>query len=1078
MKIRSRNRAVIVALTALLGTFVLPGWSSDAGAATIELFGDQLITGSESFSGDTIILTGNLTVEGSLTVSGVTLKMNCTTNGQYHIEVKEGGTLRATSSTVQAVSPSARYLFWIRPNATVQIDRCTIRDCGMSSATYADLGLYVQSSQVQITNSTLTRNIYGIFIDSGASPFVYKNNISENEWSGVAVTGGGRPVIDHNTISGNVRNCGASAGGGILVVDASPFITNNTISANIDPRQSVTQGIWLQGAGYPNITDNRITGHRDPTNAFSWAILNIGPDSYIARNNITGNSDGIFARVGACTLESNHIHSNTFSTTQGGYGIATMSSSTSRFDRVEGGRVGVILVANSNTYFYGAVIKDNTMSGIAGDGTGAPFCGTFYNCTVSGSTHDIHFANQEGGTSGGTFYNCTVSGSTHDIHFANQEGGTSGGTCVLVNTSYDNSTVNITDQNAILSIRWHLHLRTVFESTGAVAGGAIVKVLDRRGGTAIMVLTDSDGWTNWLVLEERTQGARPEANVTKAPYNVTASKDGVSNWTVLLFNRSYDFVFPLDDVPPWVRIDSPADNGLVNKPSVVVEGMAEPGTWVSVNGLSAKMGEAGNWSASVPLIKEGPNTVTATCSDKGRNTREHTITVIRDTIAPIINLSWPGEGFIVNQSTITVTGKVDDISGKTFVNEREVPVGPDGGFAAPVSLSEGPNTIRIECSDAAGNTARVQVTGELDTVKPVLQVSQPGDGFATNEPSVVVRGYTEEGCAVTINGNPIQLTRSNFTVTVALVEGENVIEVASRDPAGNVQLAVLRVLRDTIGPTLSIISPQNGTIFNTSLIEVRGTTERGALVKVNGAGVSSVGGTFVAEAVLTKEGENIITIEAIDALKNEAIATITVYLDTLPPELRITSPPDNFITKSSSVELRGRTEPGATVTINEEEVDVDEYGVFTATLPLDFDGEHSFNIVAWDEAWNYAEEIILTVFRDTSVVLNLAEPKNGLKVSRGNITVRGSVEPGATVTINGNSVNVRPDGSFTTEMLLNKGPNTIVVAVRDKAGNTAQVELTVTRVEPSSGGGGLPGFEALLAVPATLLALAPLRRRR
>ncbi|MGQ9582388.1 MAG: right-handed parallel beta-helix repeat-containing protein [Thermoplasmatota archaeon] len=1052
MNIRYRSRAALVALISFLGTFVLPGWSDNAGAATIELFGDQLITGSESLSGDTIILTGNLTVEGSLTVTGVTLKMNCTTSGQYHIEVKDGATLRATSSTVQAVNAGARYLFWVRPNATFELDQCVIRDCGMSSATYANLGLYIQSSQARITNSTLTSNIYGLFIDSGASPYIYRNNISQNEWSGVAVTGGGRPVIDHNTISGNVRNCGASAGGGILVVDASPFITNNTISANIDPRQSVTEGIWLQGSGYPNITDNRITGHKDTTNAFSWAILNVGPDSYIARNNITGNSDGIFARVGACTLESNHIHSNTFSETAGGYGIATMSSSTSRFDRVEGNRVGVILVANSNTYFYDMVIKDNTMSGIAGDGTGAPF--------------------------GGNFFNCTVSGSRHDIHFANQEGGTSGGTCVIVNTTYDNSTVNITDQSAILSIRWYLHVRTVFESTGAVASEALVKVLDRRGGTAIMVLTGSDGWTNWLVLEERTQGATPEVNVTKAPYNVTASRSGVSNWTVLPFNRSYDFVFPLDDVPPWVRIDSPTNNELINKVNVAVEGMAEPGTWVSVNGLSARMGEAGNWSVSVPLPKEGPNTVTATCYDRGKNTAEHTITIFRDTIAPVINLSWPEEGFIVNQSTITVKGKVDDISGRTLVNDVEVPVGPDGSFAAPVPLSEGPNTIKIECLDAAGNTALVQVTGELDTMSPILQVSQPGDGYATNEPSVVVRGYTEEGCAVTINGNPVQMTRSNFTATVALVEGENTFVVTSRDAAGNVQSIVLRVIRDTIGPVLSIISPQNGTIFNTSLIEVRGTTERGALVKVNGAGVSFVGGTFVAEVVLTEEGENIITIEALDALKNEAVTTITVYLDTVPPELRITSPPDNFITKSSTIELRGRTEPGTTVTINDEEVEVDDHGVFIATLSLDSDGTHTFTIVAWDVAWNYAEDVVLTIFRDTSVDFNVTEPRNGLRVSRGNLTVRGVVEPGATVTINGNSVSVRSDGTFTSEVLLNKGPNTIVVSVRDRAGNTAQVELTVTRAAAAAPGGGLPGFEAIIAALSIALALALLRRRR
>ncbi|MEM4729191.1 MAG: right-handed parallel beta-helix repeat-containing protein [Thermoplasmata archaeon] len=1046
-------RAVLVAAVTFVGVFTLPSWTWDAGGAIIELFGDQTVVGAQSWSGDTIILTGNLTIEGSLTATGVTLKMNCTTGGQYHIEVKEGATLRATSCTVQAVNPNYRYLFWIRSGATAQLEKCTVRDCGISSSVYQNLGPYIQSSQVQISNSTFTENIYGIFIDSGASPYIYKNNISGNYWSGVAVTGGGRPIIDRNTISGNVRNCGASTGGGILVADASPFITNNTIRANIDPRDSVTQGIWLQGSGYPNITDNRIEGHKGTSSAFSWGILNVGPDSYIARNNVTGNADGIFVRQGSCTLEQNHIHSNTFTDSAGGYGIATMSSSTSRSDIVERNRVGVILVANSNTFFYDMTIKDNTVSGIAGDGTGAPF--------------------------GGTFTNCTISGSLHHIHFANQEGGNAGGTCVLINTTYDNTTINITDQNAILSIRWFLHVRTVIQSTGAPAPEALVKVLDRRGGTAVAVVTDSEGWTNWLIIEEKTQGARPEANVTKAPYNLTASKGGVSNWTILTFDRSYDFVFPLDDVAPWVRVDTPGDGETVNRTSVSVEGAAEPGTWVSVNGLAAKMGEGGEWSVTVPLPKEGPNTIVVSCVDRGRNYQNQTLTVIRDTVAPVINLSWPAEGFVVNQSTITVTGKVDDTSGHTFINGREIPVSPDGSFAAPVNLVEGFNTITVECADAVWNTARVQVSGELDTVKPVLQLTQPiGMYIATNETSLVIKGFTEEGCTVTINGVQVQLSRGNFTATIQLSEGENSVEVASRDRAGNVQRVVLSVLRDTTPPEVMVLEPLPGSLFNTPLIQVRGMTEAGALVKVNGAGVSFSGRTFVAEITLDKEGENVITIEAIDPLKNRNMTTVTVILDTIPPELRLTSPPDNFITRSSSVELRGRTETGAKVTINDEEVEVGAGGVFSLTVPLETDGTHTFTIVAVDAAGNYAEELVVTIIRDTVVVFNLTQPKNNLRVTRGNVTVAGNVEPGATVTINGNKVSIRPDGSFVGEVLLGKGPNTILVVFKDKAGNTEQVELTVYRVEPSGGGGGIPGFAGLLLLPAALLAAVLLRRKR
>ena len=60
------------------------------------------------------------------------------------------------------------------------------------------------------------------------------------------------------------------------------------------------------------------------------------------------------------------------------------------------------------------------------------------------------------------------------------------------------------------------------------------------------------------------------------------------------------------------------------------------------------------------------------------------------------------------------------------------------------------------------------------------------------------------------------------------------------------------------------------------------------------------------------------------------------------------------------------------------------------------------------------------------------------------ILIQGSTEPGATVAINGEPVEVGGDGTFRKTIQLNReGVNTIVVRAADPAGNAAEVSKQV-----------------------------------
>jgi M6 family metalloprotease-like protein len=90
---------------------------------------------------------------------------------------------------------------------------------------------------------------------------------------------------------------------------------------------------------------------------------------------------------------------------------------------------------------------------------------------------------------------------------------------------------------------------------------------------------------------------------------------------------------------------------------------------------------------------------------------------------------------------------------------------------------------------------------------------------------------------------------------------------------------------------------------------------------------------------------------------------------------------------------------------------------------------------------------------DTSVpIVTITSPTNDTTVSTSTIAVTGTAtdDSGVTsLTVNGNSVTIESDGSFTTTVPLTNGVNIITVVATDAAGNTATQSVTVTYTPPS-----------------------------
>ncbi len=128
------------------------------------------------------------------------------------------------------------------------------------------------------------------------------------------------------------------------------------------------------------------------------------------------------------------------------------------------------------------------------------------------------------------------------------------------------------------------------------------------------------------------------------------------------------------------------------------------------------------------------------------------------------------------------------------------------------------------------------------------------------------------------------------------------------------------------------------------------------------------------------------------------------------------------------------------------------------------DGAHTVSIEASDYDGNAASAKTVSFTVDTiPPTLTLTNPVDGLITNKAALVVSGKTDDvtskPVTVTVNGESVTVNSNGSFSKEITLVSGSNTITVVATDKAGKTTTVTRKVTLDT------GAPVFEKVTLTP-------------
>jgi len=499
-------------------------------------------------------------------------------------------------------------------------------------------------------------------------------------------------------------------------------------------------------------------------------------------------------------------------------------------------------------------------------------------------------------------------------------------------------------------------------------------------------------------------------------------------------------------------------------PIYIKPGNSSTLTWTSTAAYTASIEPnigAVELNGALPVTLADTTLFTISATGYG-GTQNAQTTVYVDGIPPVISITEPANDSYFNTAAIMVKGTVQDSSPLTVkVNGTEIQP-QNNTFATSVNLNPGQNTLHLEAMDAAANPAQAAVTCTLDQTAPVIVISSPQAGTIFNEIPITVTGtVTDENLLKVLLNNQVPVTvdptSHSFVVeNVNLVENENQLVISAEDKAGNISSQGVTVIYipDNEPPELSIDFPDN-TFLNKTAVTVTGTvTDKSNIlyVKVNGinAVVDPQNNTYSAQLELT-EGANGLTVEAEDEFNNRGTIDITVTVDTIAPQVAVSSPQSNSFTNKDKITIHG-----GMVEANPRQVTLS--GGSAGSIPGELtggdfyfkdillaEGENAFTVVCLDKAGNIGQSGI-TVVRDSQPPqLTVSQPVNGALLPVQSVLVKGTASD-----INFQEIRVNNyicplnNSQFSLPLNLAEGPNMIEIKATDLALNYKIEKLQVT----------------------------------
>lgn len=240
--------------------------------------------------------------------------------------------------------------------------------------------------------------------------------------------------------------------------------------------------------------------------------------------------------------------------------------------------------------------------------------------------------------------------------------------------------------------------------------------------------------------------------------------------------------------------------------------------------------------------------------------------------------------------------------------------------------------------------------------EPKIAIHSHPDNYLTNGSVITITGEADAGAALSLNKKPILNNNGTFSGNVTLIEGLNQITVEAQKN-GNISKAVVNIILDTVSPGISITLPDKTYINSTSLN--LSYTSNASDIETYRVGLNNSVWYVTDKSYYLfnlTEGEAFIEVQALDHAGNIGEASTNLTVDLTPPIIEIIKPEVNETISTRYLEMAGRTETGANVSVNGMDIRNDN-GTWNISIVLS-GVNNPFHIESMDRAGNKAEKTI------------------------------------------------------------------------------------------------------------------------
>src|SRR5205809_312206 len=355
----------------------------------------------------------------------------------------------------------------------------------------------------------------------------------------------------------------------------------------------------------------------------------------------------------------------------------------------------------------------------------------------------------------------------------------------------------------------------------------------------------------------------------------------------------------------------------------------------------------------------------------------------------------------------------------------------------PQVASPSPTVTTATCGlaictwNAFGPTVYARVTGNPQTVSDTFSVLNPNTHYTLH-----IDNNGVSSAVISVDGTQI-FGPSDFDPHVAVLDravtltSKNTATVELRGkPEASLAITVIGVDSDPPSVLELVAPPPNGFGWNNTNVGVSFICSDAT------SGIALCPAPFV----LNKEGLNQVAAgTAVDLARNSTTSSIQVSIDLTPPTISaFASPAPNAVGWNNSA-----------VTVNFSCADALS-GVALCPAPVMVSSEGANQQVsgaAVDKAGNGASTSASLNIDETPPVVSISSPVNAVTVASASLQVSGTTSDNlsgvASVSCNG-AIAVISGGSFSCNVSLVAGANTIQVQAADRAGNIAGTQISAT----------------------------------